>query len=264
MEISILNVLAQILSWHTTHFIIGETSCSIFVLLLSIALFLVHHTIQTHLVLVSHETHIRHLSLIVTLIIGILHLVLLIVILLLLLSSLRCLLAIALSIRLIIHWVLWVLSNGQSRLLQLVLLLLSLVLRVRILIILQLLLIERVVLQLGMSLQVLHVLVNVYDLLLVLVHLTHEGLNGLGEFRELLLDDGFVLLEMLLDVSEELLEVLLVIQDQLVNDSFVKLITGKFIRISLDYDRGHVGEVFRNLWSACLHYIEVLVLNLLQ
>ena len=112
LEITILYVLAQILSWHTTHFIIGETSCSIFVLLLSITLFLVHHTIQTHLVLISHETHIRHLSLIVALIIGILHLVLLIVILLLLLSSLRCLLAIALSIRLIIHWVLWVLSNG--------------------------------------------------------------------------------------------------------------------------------------------------------
>ena len=87
-----------------------------------------------------------------------------------------------------------------------------------------------------MSLQIFHILVNVYDFLSVMIHLCHEGLNCLGEIRELLLNDSFIFLEMLLYMGKELLEVLLIIQNKLVDDSFVKLIAWELIGISFYND----------------------------
>lgn len=80
-----------------------------------------------------------------------------------------------------------------------------------------------------MALQVFHVLINVNYLLFVLVNLAHEGFNGLGKFRVLLLDDNLILLVVLLNVSKELLEVQFIIKDQLVDNCLVKLVARKLV-----------------------------------
>lgn len=74
-----------------------------------------------------------------------------------------------------------------------------------------------------MLFQVLHVLIDIDDLGVVRVHLLHEAINDLGEFRMLFIDSSFFSLKLAADVREELLEVLRVIHDEFVDDGFVEV-----------------------------------------
>ena len=94
-----------------------------------------------------------------------------------------------------------------------------------------------------MSLEVPHILVNVDSLEAVLLQLSQETFHYLGEFLEILLDIGLILLVLPLDVHKELLEMVGIIHDQLIYNGLMKIDTRKLIGITFNDHCCHGREV---------------------
>lgn len=82
-------------------------------------------------------------------------------------------------------------------------------------------------------LQVLHVLVDVYQILFnVLLDLVAEHVHGLCEFLVVFSDHFLIFFELLLDVRKEIPEQLLVVEDKFVDDGLVQVSTGELIGVA--------------------------------
>ena len=135
----------------------------------------------------------------------------------------------------------------------------------------------------GVSAQVLHLLVNVYEshtFTDVLLHLDeevpvnfHELLHVLrvlahsfGTFL-LVLDFSLhcflIFGEFLLDVEEEILKQLLIIHNKLIDNRSMHVDTRELIRVAVD-DTGHAGEVIRNLLCVCVNDEVVVTSNVFK
>ena len=115
-----------------------------------------------------------------------------------------------------------------------------------------------------MPLEIPHVLVDVDYLGALLVDLIQEALDYLRELGVLLLYDHVVLLVLAANVREELLEVLRVVHDQLVDDRLVEVDARELVRVSLNNNRRHRGEVLGDHERTGLHDEEVLALDFLE
>lgn len=115
-----------------------------------------------------------------------------------------------------------------------------------------------------MSLEVLHVLINVYDLRAVRLNLLHEALNQLSELGVLFLNKVLVFLVLPTDVGEELLKVLRIIHDQLVDYGLVKVNARELIGVTFDDHSSHGSKMLRDGDGALLHDKDVLALDLLK
>lgn len=115
-----------------------------------------------------------------------------------------------------------------------------------------------------MSLEVPHILVNVDSLEAVLLQLSQETFHYLGEFLEILLDIGLILLVLPLDVYKELLEMVGIIHDQLVYDGLMKIDAWKLIGITFYDHCCHGREVSGHLCSTSLHYEKIFCLYFMK
>lgn len=155
-------------------------------------------------------------------------------------------------------------SSNCSSFLEFFLLLLATRLRIGVAVRILLPLIQSLVFSVGMTFEIPHILVNVDSFEAVLLKLSQETLHNLGEFREILLDVGLILLVLPLNVHKELLEMMRIIHDKLVYNGFMKVDTWKLIGITFYDHCSHGCEVSGYLSCTSLHNEKIFCLYFMK
>ena len=116
----------------------------------------------------------------------------------------------------------------------------------------------------SMLLKVLHVLINVYQVLLyVLLNRVAETVHCFCKFCIVFPYHFLIFFELFLNMSKEISKQLLIVYYQFVNYCFMKICTWEFIRITFVDDWSEVGKVLWDDRCTSFHNEIVLYLDIL-